>query len=76
MKKAYIQPKVDVYILNSEMMMAGSGVKGDIGIGWGGVDEEGTKDPDANEVSIWDSEDDDITDSSSFLWGNVDFSGW
>lgn len=76
MKKAYIQPKVDVYILNSEKMMAGSGVIGDIGIGWGGVDEEGTQDPDANEVSIWDSEDDDITDSSSFIWGNVDFSGW
>ncbi|MBR4388711.1 MAG: hypothetical protein IKT00_05995 [Prevotella sp.] len=68
MKKAYIQPQVEVYTWTSDMTMAGSGVTGDNGIGWGGVDEEGNKDPDANSFATWETEDEVVPVSSSIDW--------
>ena len=40
--------------MEQEVIMADSGVTGDNGTGWGGVDEAGNKDPDANSTDIWD----------------------
>lgn len=60
MKKiAYQTPKVKVKALFSEQLLAGSGVvgTGDVEIGYGGVDDNGKKDPDAkvfDSHSVWD----------------------
>ncbi len=59
MKKiAYQTPEVKVKALFMESLMAGSGVSApDQGIGYGGVDDSGEKDPDAKVFgshSVWD----------------------
>jgi hypothetical protein len=60
MKKiAYQTPEVKVKTLFMESLMQASGVKGggDINIDYGGVDDEGKKDPTAKDFSshsVWD----------------------
>ena len=55
MKKTYIAPNTDVVEIESEMILAASGVYSDKGIGYGGVDTEGSKDAEAKSVgSCWD----------------------
>ena len=59
MKKiAYQTPEVKVKALFMENLMAGSGVSAsDQGIDYGGVDDNGVKDPDAkvfDSHSVWD----------------------
>ena len=54
MKKIYKKPCVKISCMEQEVIMADSGVTGNNGIGWGGVDEAGNKDPDANSTDIWD----------------------
>lgn len=45
MKKKYNMPKLDEVLTETEMPLAASGVTSDIGIDYGGVDEEGEQDP-------------------------------
>ena len=59
MKKTYIAPNTDVVEIESEMILSASGVSSsDTGIGYGGVDTEGSKDAEAKPIgSCWDSKD-------------------
>ena len=41
-------------MMEAESLMVDSGVMGDNGTGWGGTDEGGNKDPDANSTDVWD----------------------
>ena len=55
MKKIYIAPNTVVVEIESEMILAASGVHSDTGIGYGGVDTEGSMDAEAKSVgSSWD----------------------
>jgi hypothetical protein len=65
MKKIYKKPCLEASHIENEVIMAGSGVTGNNGISWGGVDEEGTKDPDANSTLMWE-EDRALNDQSLF----------
>ena len=59
MKKTYIAPVITREVaLKAHAMLCGSGVTGD-GIGYGGVDTGGTKDPSAREGDFWDDETED-----------------
>ena len=51
MKKEYICPLVKLGLVESETLLAGSGVSGGE-IGYGGIDDEGSKEP-AAKVSVW-----------------------
>ena len=58
MKKIYIAPNTVVVEIESEMILAASGVYSNTGIGYGGVDTEGNKDAEAKPIgSCWDSKD-------------------
>ena len=48
MKTLYITPSVEILELSAENMIATSGVNGNNGIGYGGVDEDGTSVPSSN----------------------------
>ena len=55
MKKTYIAPNTDVVQIESEMILAASGVYSHTDIGYGGVDTEGSKDAEAKSIgSCWD----------------------
>ena len=56
MKKTYIAPNTVVVEIESEMILAASnGVYSDTGIGYGGVDTDGSMDAEAKSVgSNWD----------------------
>ena len=45
MKKTYTNPKMRVLQLQGEKVLAASGVTSNNGISYGGIDEDGTKDP-------------------------------
>ena len=49
MKKQYIRPSVESTHEIDTLPLCGTGVTGNNGIGSGGIDEEGEKDPDAKE---------------------------
>ncbi len=55
MKKTYIQPQLRSNEVEIDSLMEGS-VVGNNGIGNGGVDATGEKDPDANYYNIWDED--------------------
>ena len=59
MKKTYIAPNTVVVDIESEMILAArNGMYSDTGIGYGGVDTEGSKDAEAKPIgSCWDSKD-------------------
>ena len=59
MKKTYIAPNTVVVDIDTEMLLAASnGMYSDTGIGYGGVDTEGSKDAEAKPIgSCWDSKD-------------------
>lgn len=59
MKKDYSQPSIAMEQANLEMIICGSqSITSDNGITYGGVDEEGTKDPSSRKRwSEWDDED-------------------
>ena len=60
MKKAYKTPETRLTVMDlSYVVASATGVSGD-GIGWGGVDEGGSKDPDANRRN-----------DSNVEWGNL-----
>lgn len=48
MKTLYITPSVEILELSTENMIATSGVTSDNGIGYGGVDEDGSLTPSSN----------------------------
>lgn len=54
-KTAYIEPQVKTCMMDIDSLMIGS-VTGDNGTDWGGVDEGGNKDPDANSASVWEED--------------------
>lgn len=58
MKREYIMPQIKIREWQLEDMLTTSGVSGDNGIKYGGVDEEGTKEPSARwtTYSVWDEE--------------------
>ena len=55
MRKTYIIPSVKTVDCESEELMDVSGVYSDKGIGYGGVDEEGTVEAESRR-SVWDDE--------------------
>ena len=58
MKKTYLQPSIEMANMETEAMICGS-VTSDKGIGYGGVDEEGTKDPASRrQFDVWADEED------------------
>lgn len=61
MKKVYIQPAVDTLLATTEMMICGSQeVKSNKDIDYGGIDEEGEKDPASRRYKKqWDDEEED-----------------
>jgi len=63
MKKNYIAPNVEITEIELQQLIAVSGVSSEgKGIGYGGVDEEGTKDPAARRrrrKDVWDDEEED-----------------
>ena len=65
MKKNYIQPQVKACTTDMQSLMDGS-VVGNNGAGWGGVDKDGSKDPDANDGNVWD--DDVISTHKRSMW--------
>ena len=63
MKKVYIRPFTVVLATDMEPLMNGSGVSSNNGIDYGGVDEEGEKDPASNRHrKTWDDWEDDEED--------------
>lgn len=62
MKKNYMTPEVQMIAVRTINVIAGSPlgpINSDTlegGVGYGGVDEEGTKDPAARRFSVWDDE--------------------
>ena len=57
MKKLYIAPTTETDRQEEQEMLCSSYVSSDIGIDYGGVDEEGELDPDARWHSgLWDEE--------------------
>ena len=59
MKKIYLQPSVKMAKTEIELILDGSGVMSDKGIGYGGADTNGSKDPASRQRhSVWDDEND------------------
>ena len=57
MKKTYLQPWANEKDMEQIIMICSSGVTSGKGIGYGGVDEEGEKDPAArNYGGMWEEE--------------------
>lgn len=56
-KKTYIVPAIAEEAVLTEQFLADSGVSSDNGIGYGGVDTEGEKDP-SSRRDAWDDLDD------------------
>ena len=45
MKKTYQQPEIDTLVIRSMTLLVGSGIDSNNGMGYGGIDDEGKKDP-------------------------------
>lgn len=57
MKKTYTMPRTAVVGCTTVSMIAGSGgIKGPSGTGYGGKDNDGTKQPAARHHNVWDEE--------------------
>lgn len=58
MKKTYIIPETFSVRMQGEQVIAASGVTSDNGIGYGGTDEKGEKDPEVkrNYYNVWDDD--------------------
>jgi hypothetical protein len=61
MKKNYIAPSMEITNVKMQLLLEGSnGVYSDSGIKYGGVDEEGTKEPSSRRRNIWDDDEEDF----------------
>ena len=61
MKRTYIEPNICIMNVSAEPLLSASGVSSNKGIGYGGTDEGGWKDPDSRRLSNsgqWDDEED------------------
>ena len=59
MKKIYITPIVEeINMQNEESLMTGS-INNNLGIGYGGLDTSGERDPASRRMDDWDWDDDD-----------------
>lgn len=58
MRKTYIEPTTIVVSIETAHMVNASGVVSDQGIKYGGVDEDGTRNPDSRRQrdNVWDEE--------------------
>ena len=58
MKKTYLQPSIGVETMEAETFICGSQdiISDPVGITYGGVDEDGTKDPASRRFEVWDDE--------------------
>ena len=58
MKKKYLEPTIESIHVEATMMICGSNnISSDIGINYGGVDEDGTKDPSSRKYNnLWDDQ--------------------
>ena len=60
MKKTYITPKMEIEVAEPQQFLTESTVTGAIDskleVDYGGVDEDGSKDPYANRFKAWDDE--------------------
>lgn len=57
MKKTYIEPSIEMEGMEAEIIICGSqDVTSPVGITYGGVDENGTKDPASRRHEVWDDE--------------------
>lgn len=57
MKRLYIGPTAEVVEVSiKELIMKGSRVKSDQGIDYGGIDEEGGKDPASRRRDVWEDD--------------------
>ena len=60
MKKIYVRPSMSEVVIGSTQFLCGSGVSSSKGIGYGGVDNGGTKDPASRRYQYdWDDEEED-----------------
>ena len=54
MKKIYLQPSMEMSSLGTESIICASqDITSDYGIGYGGVDEDGGKDPASRRSDVW-----------------------
>lgn len=61
MKKEYMQPSVMMVQTRLAMIICDSqGITSDKGIDYGGVDEDGTKEPAARRYSVWNDEEEEL----------------
>lgn len=57
MRKTYVEPSAEVTYMEMAMMVCGSkDITSDKGIDYGGVDEEGEKDPASRRHDVWEDE--------------------
>ena len=64
MKKIYITPVIEIEKVIGDILLAGSGVTGQVelqnqsyeDLSYGGIDEEGNLDPSANSYGCWDDD--------------------
>lgn len=69
MKKTYMSPAVEVLDCETESLMDASGVVSDKGIDYGGVDEEGERDPEARPLyEKYQAWDDDEEEEEPGVW--------
>ena len=61
MKKTYLQPSTMMEDMEAEAFICGSeSITSNNGITYGGVDENGTKDPASRRHEVWDDESEEI----------------
>ena len=54
MKKTYVTPQMETMVMDTASLLSDSkSVTGPDGIGYGGVDEDGTKDPASRRFDVW-----------------------
>lgn len=60
MKKEYFAPQTLVVRTETEQLLSGSGIQSNYDIDYGGIDEDGTKEPAARRQNVaWDDDEDD-----------------
>ena len=61
MKKIYMRPAQSMIEAEPDQMICGSkSITSDKDLNYGGVDEEGTKDPDSRRYNTWDDDEEDF----------------
>lgn len=66
MKQEYITPEMEIVIIGSPVLLAGSGVDSGLGIGYGGIDGGGGLEPSSREF-------DDLEELKKLMGGQFPF---